>query len=522
MTDNKTVVLCILDGWGLADPTEGNAIAQALTPTLDRLMARCPHATLKTSGEDVGLPPGQMGNSEVGHTNIGAGRVVWMDLPKIDRAIEDGQFDSRPALASFIDTLKASGGRAHVLGLMSPGGVHAHQRHIAAAAAALATAGVPVRLHLFTDGRDTPPVSAADYLAQFETQIDGLPDVEIATVSGRFFALDRDHRWERVVRAYRAIVDGASAASDAADAPVRRAATPAEAIAAAYAADKTDEFIPPTVIGAYAGVAPGDGLFMTNFRADRARQLLQALLAPTFDAFERGPQPAWAAALGMVAYSDALNEVMAAVFEPEPIVDGLGSWVSRQGLTQFRLAETEKYPHVTFFLNGGVEAPTPGETRRMPKSPRVKTYDLAPEMASEEVTAALVEAIRSRDYDLVVCNYANPDMVGHTGDLFATMRAVEAVDRGLAQAVAAVEETGAVMLIISDHGNAEQMIDPDSGGPHTAHTTNPVPIILVGGGSAGLATGGRLGDVAPTVLALMGVPQPPAMTGRSLLTAARA
>ncbi|MEL6318627.1 MAG: 2,3-bisphosphoglycerate-independent phosphoglycerate mutase, partial [Pseudomonadota bacterium] len=440
------------------------------------------------------------------------GRVVWMDLPKIDRSIDDGEFAGRPALKGFLEKLRETGGAAHLMGLMSPGGVHAHQRHIAAAAAACSDAGVPVRLHLFLDGRDTPPKSAADYLKQFETQIDGLEDLEIATVSGRFFAMDRDKRWERVSEAWTAIVEGARAES------LPQADDAAAAIAAATERGETDEFVQPTVVGGYKGVSDGDGLFMLNFRADRAREILTALLDPDFTEFERTRVPYWGGALGMVEYSEALNALMPAMFPQKAIPDTLGAWTAAQGKTQFRLAETEKYPHVTFFLNGGVETPNAGEERRMPASPKVKTYDLAPEMAAADVTEALTNAIRSRAYDLIVCNYANPDMVGHTGDLKAAIRAVETVDQGLGAAVDALDAVGGAMLVTADHGNCEMMVDPATGGPHTAHTTNPVPIILVGGAGRGLRDGGRLADVAPSLLALMGLPQPAAMTGRSLLT----
>jgi len=499
------VVLVILDGLGLRTGREGNAVALARTPTLDRLSATYPMATLLTHGLDVGLPEGQMGNSEVGHMNIGAGRVVMMDLPKIDAAIADGTFDGLAALRAHIAALKQSGGVCHLLGLVSPGGVHAHQRHLAHIARLVAEAGVGVRLHLISDGRDVPPRSITGYLATLRADLADMPGIEIATLSGRFFALDRDNRWERIEQATRAMAMGKG----------ERAASADGAIAAAYARDKTDEFIPPTVIGDYAGMCPGDGLFCTNFRTDRAREILAALAAPDFDSFAR-PDPAFATVTGMVEYSTRHDAYMQALFPDEEIVDTLGQVVARAGRRQLRLAETEKYPHVTFFFNGGVEPPEPGEDRHMAPSPKVTTYDLAPEMSEAAVTERLVSAIRAGEYDLIVTNYANPDMVGHTGDLNAAIKAVEAVDSGLGKAVAAIEETGGTMLVCADHGNCETMIDPETGDPHTAHTLNKVPVWLIGSAATGLRDG-RLADVAPTVLALLGIAQPGAMTGRSLI-----
>jgi 2,3-bisphosphoglycerate-independent phosphoglycerate mutase len=503
----RPVVLCILDGWGLSPSREANAVALGRTPNFDRIWERCPHATLAAHGPDVGLPEGQMGNSEVGHMNIGAGRVVWMDLPRIDNAIADGGFAANAELGRLVAALKASGGVAHVAGLASPGGVHAHQRHIAAAAAALAGAGVPVAVHAFLDGRDVPPQSAAGQVAELEAALPA--GARIATVSGRFYAMDRDKRWDRVALAVAAILDG--------EGP--RAASAAEAIATAYGRGETDEFVTPSVIGGYAGARDGDGLFFANFRADRARQILGALVDPTFDGFWVHRRPEWAAALGMVEYSAALDRLMPAMFPSEDIVNTLGAWVAGRGLRQFRIAETEKYPHVTFFLNGGVEVPAHGEARYMAPSPKVRTYDLAPEMSAAEVTAHLVAAIRSGDYALVVANYANPDMVGHTGVLAAAIAAVEAVDAGLGEVLAAVEETGGAMLVTADHGNCEVMVDPETGGPHTAHTLNPVPVVLVGGPAGARLRDGRLADLAPTLLELMGLPQPPEMTGESLIVA---
>ena len=495
------VALVVLDGLGLREEREGNAWALAETPTLDRLVATAPMATLKTCGPDVGLPDGQMGNSEVGHMNLGAGRVIWMDLPKIDAAIKDGSFDAR--LDPFIAAMKASGGTAHVMGLASPGGVHSHQRHMAHAANVIAKSGVPVRLHLFTDGRDTPPRSGRDDVARLTAGT----DASIATISGRFYAMDRDNRWERVEQAHAALVDAKGPRAETADA----------AILGAYDNRDTDEFITPTVIGDYAGMQDGDGILMTNFRSDRAREILDALAGPDFEGFARR-KIAFAARTGMVEYSDRHNAWMDTLFPSDTIADTLGETVAAAGLTQFRLAETEKYPHVTFFFNGGAETPLRGETRHMAPSPKVKTYDLHPEMSAREVTDGFLGAIRSGEQDLIVVNYANCDMVGHTGDLAAGIKAVETVDACMGEVVEAMEAAQGVMLVTADHGNCEMMIDPETGGPHTAHTLNDVPIWLVG--TEGALENGRLADVAPTLLALLGVAQPAAMTGQSLLQVA--
>ncbi|NDV02085.1 2,3-bisphosphoglycerate-independent phosphoglycerate mutase [Pseudoroseicyclus tamaricis] len=505
MSGKSPVVLCILDGWGKRADSHGNAPALAETPNFDRLMQTCPHAELITHGPDAGLPKGQMGNSEVGHTNIGAGRVVAMDLGKIEMAVEDGSFAEEEALQGFISTLKDSGGTAHLFGVLSDGGVHGHVDHIVAAAEAIRSAGVPVVLHPITDGRDVAPSSAKDYLADIQPL---LPEgMQIGTVIGRYYAMDRDNRWERVETAYRAIAEGKGEAT---------AETAEAAIDAAYGKDKTDEFIPATVIGDYAGLKPEDGLFCLNFRADRAREILAALADPEFDGFDRGPAPELAARLGMVEYSTRHNAWYPAVFPKRELTNTLGAWVASHGLTQFRLAETEKYPHVTFFLNGGKEEAEEGEDRYMPKSPGVATYDLAPEMSAAEVTEAFVAAIE-KGYDLIVTNYANPDMVGHTGDLKAAMRACEAVDAGLGRVLAALEKAGGAMVVTADHGNCEVMIDPLTGGAHTAHTVNPVPVAVFGAAPGTRLSNGRLCDLAPTLLALMGLEQPPEMTGRSLL-----
>ncbi len=506
----RPVVLCILDGWGLRAETEANAVALARTPTFDRLMQECPNATLAAHGPNVGLPEGQMGNSEVGHMNIGAGRVVWMDLPRIDNAIADGSFAENAALQEFITRLKASGGTAHVAGLASPGGVHSHQRHTVEVARAIAAAGVPVAIHAYLDGRDVPPKSAREQVAELEA---ALPEgARIVTVMGRFFAMDRDKRWDRVEHAFRTMVSGEGDTAE----------TAAAAIQAAYDRGETDEFVSPAPIGGFAGMSDGDGLLFVNFRADRAREILSALVDPDFDGFDASARPRFAASLGMVEYSGRLNQFMPAMFPSEDIVNTLGSWLAEHGKTQFHTAETEKYPHVTFFLNGGVEEPYAGETRFMAPSPKVKTYDHAPEMSAGEVTDHLAAALRSGDYDFAVVNFANPDMVGHTGDLQAAIRACEAVDRGLAALVRVIEDLGGALIVTADHGNCETMVDPETGGPHTAHTLNPVPVILLGGPGGVMLKSGRLADLAPTLLALMGLPQPPEMTGTSLLQPAGA
>lgn len=503
MSIPKPVVLCILDGWGLRDETENNAPALANTPNFDRIMAACPHSRLVTHGPDVGLPSGQMGNSEVGHMNIGAGRIVAMDLGQIDLAIEDGTFFSNPAITEFAAKLKATDGRAHLFGLTSDGGVHGHIAHTLAAVRLLTDAAVPVILHAVTDGRDTPPNSAGRYFDQLQA---GLPDgAKIGTVIGRYWAMDRDNRWERIERAYDAIVHAEGAA-------VR---TPMDALEAIYAEGKSDEFVAPSVLPDHPGLHDGDGIFCLNFRADRAREILAALGDPGFSAFETGTRPE-ITLLGMVEYSDAHNAYMSTAYPKQRIKNTLGAWVAKHGLRQFRLAETEKYPHVTFFLNGGKEVAEEGEDRFMPPSPKVATYDLQPEMSALEVTEKFVEAIAT-GYDLIVTNYANPDMVGHSGDLAAAIKACEAVDQGLGRVLDALDSAGGAMLVTADHGNCELMVDPNSGGPHTAHTTNPVPLILVGGPHGARIKDGRLSDLAPTILGLMGLEVPPEMTGMNLI-----
>ncbi len=499
----KPVVLCILDGWGLSQTSEDSAPHQAHTPTMDRLFAKCPHATLVTHGPDVGLPKGQMGNSEVGHMNIGAGRVVAMDLGQIDLAIETGEFFQNNALLRFISDVKSAGGTAHVIGLTSDGGVHAHTSHILAAVKALSDHGLSVNIHVITDGRDVAQTSAFDQVARFQT---ALPqNTQIVTVSGRYYAMDRDHRWDRTEKAYRTMIEGKADACD----------DVLETISARYSRDETDEFIRPFVIEGYTGVQSGDGIFFVNFRADRARQLLSAIGDPNFTAFARNRVPL-SGLLGMVDYSDTHNTFMASAFPKRRVKNTLAAWIAQHELRQFHLAETEKYPHVTFFLNGGKEAPEQGEDRHMPASPKVATYDLAPEMNAHEVTEHFVKAIHA-GYDFIVVNYANPDMVGHTGNMQAAIKACEAVDWGLGQALEALEAVGGSMIVCADHGNCETMIDPQTKAPHTAHTLNPVPVVLVGGPKGAKLIDGRLADIAPSVLQLMELSQPQEMTGRSLI-----
>jgi 2,3-bisphosphoglycerate-independent phosphoglycerate mutase len=501
----RPVMLVILDGFGWREDKADNAIRQAKTPTFDRLWQDGPHGFLRTSGKDVGLPDGQMGNSEVGHLNIGAGRVVMQDLPRIGTAIGDGVIKRAPALADLINKVKASGGTCHLIGLVSPGGVHSHQDHAVALAKILDEAGVPTLVHVLTDGRDTPPQSAADDVKRL---LAALPkSAKVASVSGRYYAMDRDKRWDRVEKAYNAIVEAEG--PHFADAPA--------VVADAYANKKFDEFILPAVVGDYKGMKDGDGVLCFNFRADRVREILGAMLEPDFKGFDRKRVVKFAAAVGMTQYSDELDKLMSAIFLSQTLANILGEVVAHAGRTQLRMAETEKYPHVTYFLNGGREEPYSGEERIMVPSPKVATYDLQPEMSAPELTDKAVAAINSGKYDLIVLNFANPDMVGHTGSLPAAIKAVETVDTGLGRIVEAIDKAGGALLVTADHGNCEMMRDPATGGPHTAHTTNPVPLMLFGGRNRGLVAKGRLADLAPTLLELMELPKPKEMTGASLL-----
>lgn len=501
----KPIMLTILDGFGWREDRNDNAVALAKTPNFDRLWAASPHAFLRTCGPDVGLPQGQMGNSEVGHTNIGAGRVVMQELPRIDTAIADGSLKSNPDLQRFIAALKTSEGACHLLGLVSPGGVHAHQRHIAALAGIIADAGVPVFVHAIADGRDTPPQSGAGCLDRLAAALPA--GAEIATVIGRYYAMDRDHRWERVERAYDSLVDGRG----------RAIADPAAGLRQNYTRAVTDEFTEPMVVTGYPGMSDGDGLLCANFRADRVREILAALLDPAFDGFPRALVVKFAASLGMVPYSDALDKFMHCLFPPDRMQNLLGEVVARAGKRQLRAAETEKYPHVTYFLNGGRETPFEGEDRIMVPSPKVATYDLQPEMSAAELTDRVIAAIDAGDLDLIVLNFANPDMVGHTGVLEAAIRAVETVDTCLGRLEAAIQTQHGMMIVTADHGNCETMRDPATGGPHTAHTLNRVPVLLTGSPPGTVLHDGRLADLAPTLLALLGIDQPAEMTGKTLI-----
>jgi len=499
----RPTVLLILDGWGLNPSTEANAVALAKTPNMDRLWKDCPHATLTTFGPKVGLPEGQMGNSEVGHLNIGAGRIVHQQLPRISNAIANGEFDRLIAESGLADTLKQSGGTCHVVGLVSEGGVHSHYDHGIAVCKALASAGIPVAMHAITDGRDTAP---DDLPAQLAHLCDGLPDQTVlATVSGRYYAMDRDKRWDRVEKAYAAIRAGVGPSAKTVD----------DVLAQAVSAETTAEFIVPTVLADYDGIKDGDGLICFNFRPDRARELLSALLNPDF-ALAGQTQPDIAAAVGMVRYGAELDAHMKVLFGPPDLADGLGETLAKAGLAQMRMAETEKYPHVTYFLNGGREEPYAGEDRILVPSPKVASYDLQPEMSAPELTDELVKVLEAGAHAFVAVNFANPDMVGHTGDLDAAIAAVETVDTSVGVVSQLVASKGGALLVIADHGNCEQMLD-ERGAPHTAHTTNPVPIILQKP-DGGTLSDGILADVAPSILQLLGVDQPAAMTGRSLIS----
>lgn len=503
------MLLCILDGWGHSEATEQNAIALANTPNYDKLIDTNPHSLLVTSGSDVGLPDGQMGNSEVGHMNLGGGRVVKQDLPRIDATVKDNSLKDQQALIEHIAALKKTGGTCHLLGLISPGGVHSHQDHIVALAKILNDEGISVAIHGFLDGRDTPPKSAYEYIDKLEADIAKLPKVKIATLSGRYYAMDRDNRWDRVEKAYQTLVFGLG----------EQAGKTLGAISSAYAKNETDEFFKPTAIAGYNGMKNGDGLLMANFRADRAREILSALADPKFASFERGEQIIFSNATGMVEYSSSHNEYISAIFFPIEVHNNLGQVIANAGLKQLRISETEKYAHVTFFFNGGSEDVFAGESRILIPSPNVATYDLQPEMSAAELTSSLIEQIENGGYDLIVVNFANPDMVGHTGILAAAISAVEAVDKCLGQIVNALDKSDGTMLLTADHGNVEQMTDQQTGAPHTAHTTLEVPVILSGNyiNSATKLNNGCLADVAPTILDIMEIEQPVEMTGRSLI-----
>ncbi|HEV2148904.1 MAG TPA: 2,3-bisphosphoglycerate-independent phosphoglycerate mutase [Longimicrobiaceae bacterium] len=513
--DAPRVALVILDGWGLREPADDNAVTRADAPAWRHLWeeGRYPRATLATHGPAVGLPEGQMGNSEVGHLNLGAGRVVMQSLLRISRAIEEGELDLNPAFRELIGAVRERGAALHLMGLIGPGGVHAVDAHLLALCEMAKRHGLPrVRIHAFLDGRDTPPQSARDFLTELMGRANHGDGCAVATVMGRYWAMDRDRRWDRTEKAYRAMVHGEGI-------PVT---DPVAAIGEAYASGETDEFVQPRVVVDADGeplgrIRDGDGVIFFNFRADRARQMTRALADAEFSGFDRGEGHPEVEVVTMTQYDEEFP--LPAAFPPQPMDNILSEVLAAHGRTGFRTAETEKYPHVTYFFNGGVEDPPPGEDRRMVASPRVPTYDLQPQMSAPEVTEGLVEAIRSRRYDVLVCNFANPDMVGHTGVLEAAVRAVETVDAGLAATLQACRETGTTLIVTADHGNCEQMWDPTTNGPHTAHTTNPVGIVLVEPEGRRTAAGlehGALCDVAPTILGLLGVPQPKEMTGRDL------
>ena len=502
----KPVVLLILDGWGHRDDPEDNALAQAELPNWRGLLAACPHTLIHTEGRHVGLPDGQMGNSEVGHMNLGAGRIVYQDLTRIDAAIEDDSFFANPELLAACAAARDGNGTLHVMGLLSPGGVHSHERHLFAMLELARRERVPrVALHAFLDGRDTPPRSARPSLAAIDAACREVGNARIATIGGRYFAMDRDKRWDRVRKAWDAIVEG-EAAHDAADAVA--------ALDAAYARGENDEFATPTTIGGGVPMRDGDAVVFMNFRADRARQLTAAFVAPGFDGFD-ARRPRLSRFTCLTEYDATLPAPVA--FAPDDLRDTLGEVLAAAGLSQLRIAETEKYAHVTFFFSGGRESPYDGEQRILVPSPKVATYDLQPEMSCPELTERLVGAIRQGAFDVVVCNIANPDMVGHTGDLQAAILAAEAVDRAIGEIEAAVREAGGALLVTADHGNLEMMRDPETGQAHTAHTVGPVPLVYVGSRPAKLRSGGALRDIAPTMLDLLGLPRPDAMSGRSLL-----
>ncbi|MEX2498578.1 MAG: 2,3-bisphosphoglycerate-independent phosphoglycerate mutase [Wenzhouxiangellaceae bacterium] len=503
MQSRTPLLLLILDGWGVREATPDNAIAAGDTPNWDRLWRDHPHSLLQTSGEAVGLPAGQMGNSEVGHMNIGAGRIVYQELTRITRAIKDGEFETNPALT---ETIAAAGdGTVHVMGLLSDGGVHSHEDHFLATIelAAARHAGT-VAVHVFLDGRDTPPRSARESIEKLQQRIDGLDNVRIASVSGRYWAMDRDQRWDRIQRAWNAIVH--ARADMFAD-------TAMEALDAAYARDENDEFVQPTVVADGANMRDGDSVIFINFRADRARQLSRALIKHDFEAFE-GQRPKLAALATMTRYESDLDARVA--FPPTRMEHLLGQQLADAGLAQLRIAETEKYAHVTYFFNGGREQVFEGEERKLIPSPDVATYDLQPEMSAPELTRKLVAAIDSGKWPVIVCNVANPDMVGHSGIFDAAVHAVEAVDRLLGEVGRAIAAAGGEMLVTADHGNVEQMADSETGQAHTAHTINPVPLVYVGR-PARLEAEGSLRDIAPTMLTLLGLEIPAEMTGRALV-----
>ncbi|AFX98896.1 2,3-bisphosphoglycerate-independent phosphoglycerate mutase [Candidatus Endolissoclinum faulkneri L2] len=506
-TERRPVVLCIMDGWGYRTDCTNNAIALADTPSVNALLSRWPSSLINAAGKFVGLPDGQIGNSEVGHINIGAGRIVMQDLPKINLAIKDGSLVKQPAISRLCDALKNSGGTCHLMGLVSNGGVHSHYSHVVALAKIISATGAKVVIHVFTDGRDCFPKSALNQLRTFINDLDGVAN--IASVSGRFFAMDRDNHWDRIEQSWKAVclADAKRSADDA-----------VSALQQAYDQEESDEFITPTVIDGGIPVQNGDALVMLNFRADRSREILAPFVDENFDGFSRSRIPKLCIVVGMVQYSSTLASKMVTIFPPTNIPNTLGEVVANAGKTQLRIAETEKYPHVTFFLNGGREEIFDGEKRIIVPSPKVKTYDLQPEMSALELCNKLVSAIDANTYDLIVANFANPDMVGHTGCLNAAIKAVETVDTCIGRVAEVVLKVAGVMFLTADHGNCEIMVDPETGINHTTHTNNLVPAILVGAPeNIAYLNNGILADVAPTLLALIGIEHPAAMTGKSML-----
>ncbi|EKE81470.1 2,3-bisphosphoglycerate-independent phosphoglycerate mutase [Idiomarina xiamenensis] len=501
----KPLVLLILDGWGYREAAPDNAITSANTPVMDRLWATYPHAFVNGSGMAVGLPDGQMGNSEVGHVNLGAGRVVYQDFTRISKAIEDGEFFQNPVLTDNVDKAVQQGKAVHIMGLLSPGGVHSHEDHLLAMVELAAQRGAEnIYVHGFLDGRDTPPRSAGPSIERFEDLFTKLGKGRFATLSGRFYAMDRDKRWDRVEQAYNAVVDGQAQ---------HRYENAKHALLAAYERDESDEFVAPSIIGQAAPIADGDAVFFMNFRADRARQLSHAFVDSDFDGFQRQRQPQLS---GFVMLTEYAADIAAPVaFAPESLNNVLAEWLAKHDKTQLRISETEKYAHVTFFFSGGREQTFAGEERILIPSPNVKTYDLQPEMSSTELTDKLVDAIHGGQYDVIICNYPNGDMVGHTGNFAAAVKAVEAVDHCIGRVVEALQAVGGECLITADHGNAEQMSDEHSGQAHTAHTSEPVPFIYVGREAS--TKDGKLSDVAPTMLHLMGMEIPAEMTGTPLM-----
>ncbi|WP_406665061.1 2,3-bisphosphoglycerate-independent phosphoglycerate mutase [Gallaecimonas sp. GXIMD1310] len=501
----KPLVLIILDGWGYRENPDNNAILAANTPNLDRLWADKPHSLISGSGLDVGLPSGQMGNSEVGHVNLGAGRVVYQELTRIGKDIADGHFFDNPALVTAVDKAVAQDKAVHIMGLLSPGGVHSHEDHLLAMLELAARRGAKkVYLHAFLDGRDTPPKSALASIEGVDSKCAELGVGRLASLVGRYYAMDRDNRWDRVQAAYDLLAEGKSEFA---------AATGSEGLNAAYHRDETDEFVKPTRIGDTVPMQDGDALIFMNFRADRAREITRAFVSDDFSGFDRGRRPALSDFVMLTQYAADIDAACA--YPPESLVNTLGEWLAKHDKTQLRISETEKYAHVTFFFNGGTEQTFPGEDRILVPSPQVATYDLQPEMNSTELTDKLVDAIHSGQYDAIICNYPNGDMVGHTGIFAAAVKACEAVDHCIGRVVTALAEVGGECLITADHGNAEQMADPSSGQPHTAHTSDPVPLIYVGR-QARAVQGGVLSDIAPTMLTLMGMPVAPEMTGKPL------